>query len=394
LIVVMARLVLLTPAELSRDPRARRAAAAAVADGWSVAGVCPRIGGDPVALDRVEVFRTGGDAIDRSLRSAGLGGGRPDNALLRELRGVYRLVRLARLTLALVRTAHRVGSADVVHAHDFDTLPAGTVIARRTSARLVYDAHELYTLQEADPPRLHRFVMRLLESRLAQRADAVITVSDPIAVELRRVLGLDAQPLVVLNCPPRTNEAADPATHAPLKAIYQGAVGLGRSLDDLLDAAETMTRSVQLTLRLVSQDLRALQREVERRGLADRVQVLAPVDPDELVAALTDYDIGVVATRPLTRNDALAVPNKLFEYLMAGLAVVVPDTPGVADVVRETGAGETFTAGSPQALAQVLDRLALEPEEVTARKRRARAAALERYNAEAQRPSLVKAWAG
>ena len=61
--------------------------------------------------------------------------------------------------------------------------------ARRARARLVYDAHELYASFEADPPRLYRAAMLALERALARRADAVVTVSDPIADELVRTLG-------------------------------------------------------------------------------------------------------------------------------------------------------------------------------------------------------------
>jgi glycosyltransferase involved in cell wall biosynthesis len=107
---------------------------------------------------------------------------------------------------------------------------------------------------------------------------------------------------------------------------------------------------------------------------------------------LTEFDIGLVVTRPLTLNDRLALPNKLFEYLMAGLAVVVPDMPGVGAIVAENAVGVTFEAGSPSALARVLTELAAAPTEVAAYKERARQVALERFSAEAQRPALERAW--
>jgi glycosyltransferase involved in cell wall biosynthesis len=387
----MPRLVLLTPAELTRDPRARRAAQAAVAAGWEVVGACIAAGGDPVALDGVRVLRTGGERLDNALRARGLGGGRRDARVLRELRGLYRLIRLARTTVDLVRIGRTVHRADVVHANDFDTLPAGVLLRRALGARLVYDAHELYTLQEADPPRVYSVAARALERALARRADAVVTVSAPIARELERLLGLATTPIVVLNCPASAPHASDPDVTRPLRAIYQGAVGLGRSLDDLLDAAAAVD-GLDLSLRLVGIPEPAVRAEAARRGLGSRVSILAPVDPDGLVEALVGFDVGIVATRPLTRNDELAAPNKLFEYMMAGLALAVPRLPGVAEIVEADELGLTFEPGSPASLAGVLTRLAADPGEVAAMKARSRSAALERYNAETQRPALFKAW--
>lgn len=387
----MPRLVLLTPAELTRDPRARRAALAAIDAGWQVTGVCAAAGGPPTGLARVGIVRVGGERLDSALRAAGLGGGRRDHAVLRELRGVYRVLRLARLTVELFRAGRKVGEATVVHANDFDTLPAAYLLAQSLGARLVYDAHELYTLQEADPPRVHLAIVRLFERALARRADAVVTVNELIATELRDLLGLGEQPFVVLNCPARTAATSVSSTHRPLRAVYQGAVGHGRSLDDLLDAAACLD-GVALTLRVAGLDADTLRTEVGRRGLAGGITVVEPVDPADLVDALTEFDVGLIVTRPLTRNDELAAPNKLFEYLMAGLAVAVPRLPGVAAIVEAEQVGIMFEPGSPRALAAALSELARRPDEVSRCKQRARDVAVTRFNAESQRPALAAAW--
>src|SRR2546425_778045 len=110
----MPRLVLLTPAELTRDPRARRAALAALAAGWDVTGLCVAAGGPPAELTGLPVVRVAGERLDSALRGAGLGGGRRDRAPLRELRGVYRILRLVRLSVALWSAGRRLGDADVV----------------------------------------------------------------------------------------------------------------------------------------------------------------------------------------------------------------------------------------------------------------------------------------
>jgi glycosyltransferase involved in cell wall biosynthesis len=381
----VATLVILTPAELTRDPRARRQVAAARELGFDVVGVTGQVSGEgPLPLDGVRVLRVGPQGrVDAPGLAAGGAAGR-----LRELRGLYRLLRLGVRTLRLVRGARHIRAADVVHANDLDTLPAASFVARRLGARLVYDAHELYADFDPDPSRFYRRALLSLERRLAQRADAVVTVSDALADELQRRHGLRELPLVVLNAPEL--DETEPTTHdGPLRAVYTGALGTGRPLGDILDA---IGPDVRLALHVVQVPPELIRREVERRGLADRVEVAAPVPPEALPALLRKHDVGIVFDRPVTRNAELSLPNKLFEYLMAGLAVVVPRLDGMGPLVEREEVGLAYGPGEPSQLAAALERLATDPDELASYRTRARRAAVSTYNAEAQRPALARAW--
>lgn len=276
-----------------------------------------------------------------------------------------------------------------MHANDFDTLPAAWRIARHHGARLIYDAHEIYTAQEPDPPRLHRFVTGALEGWFARRADAVVTVNEPIAKELSQRLRLSRDPLVVLNCPAAQDVPAPVYSDGPLRAVYQGSMGPGRFIGDLLSAAPA-AGNTELTLRIAGPDLDALRDDVEARGLSDRVRVVPPVAPDVLVESLAGFDVGLIINRPVTLNDKLVLPNKLFEYLMAGLAVVVPRLPALEPVVE--GVGLTFTPGDVDALGAALSRLAEDREGLREMRKEARRRALATYNAAAQADALSAAW--
>lgn len=382
------RLLLLTPAELSRDPRARRAAAAARAREYEVVGLCGRISGeDPVPLDGVRVVRVGRRGRPNPVHESGF----LPRRRLRELRGLYRLGRLAARTLALFRAGRRLGSFDVVHVNDFETLPAGWLLAHRGRARLVYDAHELYSAFEPEPPRLYRAATMRLEAALARRADAVVTVSEPLADELVRTLGLRAPPLVVLNVPELQGEEPLEQIEGPLRAIYQGAFGPGRPLEDLLEAVR-LAPNTHLTIRVVRVDPRSIEAAVAERGLAERVAVAEPLLPDCLVVGLRGFDVGIVFDRPDTRNSELSLPNKLFDYLMAGLAVVAPRLPALAPLIEEERVGATFEPGDPAALAEALEGLAGDHSRLGELRRRAREVAVNRYNARVQAEVLEQAW--
>jgi glycosyltransferase involved in cell wall biosynthesis len=385
------RLLILNPTDLGRDPRGRRTASAALQRGWEVVGLCRQAPGEtPLDLPGVNVIRIRSESVGGALRRAGLGGMKHTGPVERELRGVYRLARLARTTAMFVRAARHAGRFDAIHANDFGTLPAGYLLARRNHARLVYDAHEVYADSEPDYPVSYGSVAAVLERMLARRADAVITVSEPIAEELQRRLSLRERPLAVLNCPDRLDVEPDLHTNGPLRVIYQGAMGVSRPLDDVLRAAETATDAT-LTIRVTNADIDALRAEVSRRGLDGRVRIADPVLPTELVDARVGFEVGLVINRPLTRNDELVFPNKLFEYLMAGLAVVVPRLPGLVRLVEDEGIGLTYEPGRPESLGAALATLAGDRERLRELRRRARALAVGRFNAEAQREPLARA---
>ena len=122
------------------------------------------------------------------------------------------------------------------------------------------------------------------------------------------------------------------------------------------------------------------------------VEIAEPVPPDRLVKALRGYDVGLIINRPVTRNDELVFPNKLFEYLMAGLAVAVPRLPGMTPLVEAEAVGLTYEPGQPEQLGVALAELAADPARLVELRGRARRCALERYNAEAQRAVYASAW--
>ena len=386
------RLLILAPLELARDPRARRAALAARERGLTVVGLSGRVSGEaPLSLDGVRVVRVGRAPREGGLPEAG-SGERRRGAVALELAGIYRLLRLVHRTVQFWGTRRELGRFEIVHANDIDTLPAAFLLARASGARLVYDAHEIYSEFDERPPRFYRFAVVALEGFLARRADAVVTVSEPIAEVLQERLRLSRLPTVVMNCPEREDREPAPPRPGRLQATYLGWLGgPGRLLEDVLEAM-LAAPEVELTLRLVRADLGSVRARIDALDLADRVRVVEPVQPDALIDALRDFDVGLVIDRPVSRNSELVLPNKLFEYLMAGLAVVAPRLPGLTPLVEGERVGLTFEPGQASSLAAVLERLASDRELLAEMQHRARQAALERYNAPEQARELVAAW--
>ena len=297
----------------------------------------------------------------------------------RSRRGVWNLawkaVWSARYHLGLWR-AIRALSPDVVHAHDLDTLPGAVAATRAARVPLVYDAHELFT-EMTTVSGTGRRVGRLVERAGIRQASRVVTVNRSIARELAQRYHV-AEPVVVRNCPldpgrlvqdGRLRSCLGLTDLTPL-ILYHGGFSPGRGLKTLIRAVRQVP-GVALVLMGWGPLESELSELCQRLGIADRVHVLAPVPPETLLQTVAGADLGVVPYLPVSLNNRLALPNKVFEFLAAGVPVVASNLPEVAVVLRETGGGEVFPAGDAQALADLLVSLVRAPERLEAFRRAA-----------------------
>jgi glycosyltransferase involved in cell wall biosynthesis len=292
----------------------------------------------------------------------------------------------------------RAGGWQVVHAHDLNTLPAAVAIAWRTGARLVYDAHELYPDISTLSAREAR-AWRVLERVLIGRADEVITVSESIADVLVQRHGI-RRPHVLLNCPESDGRAvvreqargalrrlAGVDANRPL-VLYQGGFAPNRGLETLIRAAGLLPIAATVVLMGWGRLEDALRQLVAEEALDDRVTLIPPVAPDRLLETTAGADVGVIPYLPVGLNNRLSTPNKLFEYLAAGIPVVASSLPEIERVLDGHAAGRTVPPGDPAALAGALGDILGDPARAEALRVNARRAG-RRFTWEAERPKLL-----
>jgi glycosyltransferase involved in cell wall biosynthesis len=273
---------------------------------------------------------------------------------------------------------------DVVHAHDLNTLPAAWLAARRTGVRVIYDSHELYT-EISTLSRRERAIWRLLERRMIRTPERVVTVCDSIADELQRRYPI-ARPAILLNCPPRALAAATvDRTSSPLRGllpdvrdetpivIYQGGFAPNRGLAELVLAGGMLERGVLVLMGWgqIEAELRGL---IASNGLGERVLVVPPVAQGEVVAYAAGADVGVIPYQPIGLNNRYTTPNKLFDYMAAGIAVAGTRLPELERFVERLALGALFDAVEPELIAATLNELLDDPSRLAECRRRSREA--------------------
>lgn len=248
--------------------------------------------------------------------------------------------------------------SDVYHAHDFATLPVAWWAARKLGGALVYDSHEIY-VEVSTITGLEKWGSALVERRMIRDADVVITVNWSAAKELATRYRVSKSE-VVMNCPEfdyttsRTNWLRE-ALHLSAErqvVLYQGGFSPNRGLENLLLASAGFLPEAVLVFMgwgSIEGSLKSLA--VEHRLLDSRVFFLEPVRQEILIQWTASADVGVIPYLPIGLNNTLCLPNKIFEYIAAGIPIAVSSLPELSRVINLHDIGVEFDPWDPKDMA-------------------------------------------
>ena len=236
-----------------------------------------------------------------------------------------RIIERARIGLAFLTVTVKL-KPDIIHCNDFDTLPFGFLAAVICDSALVYDSHELWSVNgQVVKSRIGGWLVRMIEGFIAPRCDAVISVSHAACEWLQKKYNLKNL-YVVTNCP-----NIETVRHLPKEQKFEllnhGMLAPDRGCEELIDCAKDISPyGIQIHFRGYGEWMEHY-RELAGATNQDNIIFSPKVPSGEVATAASASHVGVALTRPITKSYELTVSNKLFEYIAAGLPVILSDVP-------------------------------------------------------------------
>jgi len=257
--------------------------------------------------------------------------------------------------------------ADIYHAHDLNTLPVAYWAVRRYGGKLLYDSHELYTERNTLKPmnRIHKSLVSSIENFLVRRCNAIITVSESIATELAKRYRIP-HPYVIINAPSLAKTSINTAVQSLRKSLdisdqykillYSGGLTFGRGLAKTIESLQYLPSCYFVMMGYGSEDYVKYLRELAiKHNVVSRIAFFGPVAPQEVITFVSTADLGIAAIENTCLSYYYCSPNKLFEYIAAGIPVVASDFPELRRIVEEFKVGCTFNPDDPKDIARAIN---------------------------------------
>ncbi len=273
---------------------------------------------------------------------------------------------------AIHDTAKRI-NADLILVRDLPLAPTAIAVGRMLGVPIMMDMAENYPamMRSLYDNQVHRpwdFLVRnpravsAVERWVLRHIDHVVVVVEESRDRLVRLGYSRDRTTVVSNTPPLERLDASPHVHAagPLYVNYLGLLEAPRGVGWAIDAiARVAARGVDVRLTVIGsgRERDLFEHQAKSLGLsAPTIQFTGYLPNLEALRLLSEADVGLVPHQP-NESWNTTIPNKLFDYMAAGLAVITSDARPAARIVRETKTGEVFTGSDPESLPDAIERL-------------------------------------
>lgn len=235
----------------------------------------------------------------------------------------------------------------VVICHECYDVPYFAALKEKYGYKLVFNAHEYYPLEFDEEPNwanTWQLYYEDLYRQILPSVDLFINVCDSIREKCLEVFGKDS---VVIPNASFYNPCAAKPIHSPIRLIHHGGAIPSRKIEEMIGVAKLLGPHYELSLMLMPivpgyfDELKALAAPLPN------VRFIETVPFSEIVPTLNEYDMGIYILPPSSFNNAIALPNKLYEFIQAKLAVAIGPSPEMARIVNEHQVGivaNTFEA--------------------------------------------------
>ena len=251
-------------------------------------------------------------------------------------------------------------SCDLIINHHLATLETAVRLKKEKQVKLISNLHEYYPREFEDQATWMKYegpkITKICQEYLVQ-ADAVFSVCEGIREEYLKEFGVDS--VVVRNDKPYVDLPLQ-SNEGPIKLIHHGAALKSRHLEKLIEAVKPLKETFSLDLMLIPTQEDCYNQLVTMCEDYEHIRIIEAVSPKEIIPFINTYDAGVFLLKPVNFNYEMALPNKLFEFIQARLAIVVSPNQEMARIVKKHKLGIVSNDFSPESFGAAIQALSRE----------------------------------
>lgn len=253
-------------------------------------------------------------------------------------------------------------NVDLIFANDLDTLPAAYLVSKLRKKRLIFDAHELFPeVPELEKRPFIKGIWERIEKLIFPHLTNSITVCKSISDYYRSKYNIQMD--VVRNISNHSNSLdIKPKISFPDKKIilYQGALNKGRGLEMVMDAMPYIENAMLVIIG--DGDIRQqLVEKTKTLKIEDRVNFIGKISAEKLYEYAPSAHIGLCLLENKGLNYYYSLPNRIFDYLQAGVPVLATRFPEIANIVETYKTGVLIDHYEPEYLAGVINNMLKKP---------------------------------
>jgi glycosyltransferase involved in cell wall biosynthesis len=303
-----------------------------------------------------------------------------------------RLERMTRVIREMYRSAIRE-NADIYHFHDPELIPVGLIL-KCHGKRVIYDVHENYSQtllsKEWIPPQLRPMITKMVvfgELVGTKFFDGIVAATPSIAARFPTF-----KTVTVQNFPfhdgSMTNSSI-PYNQREKVIAYVGVISTSRGVKEMIQAVALLPPQLEVKLKLAGIFSPSnLEDEVKTFSGRNRVDFIGWQFHKDIMTMLGKARIGLVVLHP-SPNHIKSQPNKLFEYMSAGIPVIASDFPLWREIIEDAGCGLLVNPLDTKAIAEAIRWLLEHPSEAETMGKQGQKAVFEYYNWEGEAKKLL-----
>ena len=248
---------------------------------------------------------------------------------------------------------------DIMLSNDLDSLPANYLASMFRNKKLVYDSHEYFTeVPELIGRKRTQNIWLKIEKHILPKIKNAYTVCESLAKIYNEKYNVSFK--VVRNAPLKTKENLTAIELDFLKSkkviLYQGALNVGRGIEKTISAMKYLENAVFLIIGK-GDITEKLKQFAGKEGVTDKVKFLGRIPFEKLSAYTKLADLGISLEENMGLNYYYSLPNKIFDYIQAGVPILVSDFPEMKKIIDEYHVGICTLENDPEKLAGIIKKV-------------------------------------